>query len=304
MMFDIIGDIHGYADKLEALLQKLGYLKKNNYYYHHNRKALFIGDYIDRGPKIRETLEIVKQMVDNESAIALMGNHEYNALCFHLKKKEGGHLRQHSINSIVQHFETLKQFQNKQKEYEYYVEWFKTLPLFYETEKFRAVHACWDNSNIIFLKKTLKDNRLTNELIYESVQTGTELYRAIDETLKGKEFKLPNGRSYTDRDGANRNEFRIKWWENPVELTYKEISIETNLNLPEISIDLSLLSSDYYNYKEEKQVFFGHYWLSGEPSLYNEKICCLDYSVAKGGPLVAYRLQDENILNKGSLIWV
>ena len=78
-MIDLIGDIHGHADKLEELLLKLGYAKNNGAYSHPHRKVLFVGDYIDRGPKIRETLEIVKSMVDSENAIALMGNHEYNA---------------------------------------------------------------------------------------------------------------------------------------------------------------------------------------------------------------------------------
>ena len=58
-MIDFIGDIHGHADKLEALLIKLGYFKVNGAYSHPHRKVLFVGDYIDRGPKIRETLQIV-----------------------------------------------------------------------------------------------------------------------------------------------------------------------------------------------------------------------------------------------------
>ena len=84
-MIDLIGDIHGHADKLEALLLKLGYQKNKCVYSHPERKILFVGDYIDRGPKIRETLEIVRSMVESENAIALMGNHEYNALCFHFQ---------------------------------------------------------------------------------------------------------------------------------------------------------------------------------------------------------------------------
>lgn len=63
-MTDLIGDVHGHADKLEALLQKLGYTKQRNYYAHPERKVVFVGDYIDRGPKIPETLEIVKSMVN------------------------------------------------------------------------------------------------------------------------------------------------------------------------------------------------------------------------------------------------
>src|SRR6056297_1711639 len=99
-MTDLIGDIHGHADELKELLLKLGYQKNNGTYSHPERKVLFVGDYIDRGPKIRETLQIVKSMVASGNAIALMGNHEYNALCFHFQDNESGHLRKHSIKNI------------------------------------------------------------------------------------------------------------------------------------------------------------------------------------------------------------
>ena len=301
---DIIGDIHGHADKLEELLQKLGYSKTNGAYSHHDRKVLFVGDYIDRGPKIKETLQIVRAMVDSGNAIALMGNHEYNALCFHFQEADGGHLRKHLIKNIIQHYETLKQFQNKQKEYEDYLEWFKTLPLYYETENLKAVHACWDNKNIEFLRRTLINDRLTDDLIYQSVKKGTEINEAIDQTLKGKELIMPNGLSFTDKDGTRRREIRIKWWEDPASMTYQSISVEPIENLPDRSIELSeLRSSDFYR-DNDKKVFFGHYWLKGEPSLYKENICCLDYSVAKGGKLVAYRLNGETVLDSKNLTYV
>jgi hypothetical protein len=303
-MIDFIGDIHGYANELEALLQKLGYAKKSGAYAHPQRKVLFVGDYIDRGPQIKETLEIVKAMVDTENAIALMGNHEYNALCFHYQETEGGHLRKHEIKNIIQHYETLKQFQNKQKEYESYLEWFKSLPLFYETDSFRAVHACWDNNNIQYLRDNLINDRLTDELIYQSVKIGTPLNRAIDQTLKGKEMKMPSGNFFTDKDGTKREDIRIKWWENPAQMTYKSISIEPIDHLPEQAIVMTELKSlDYYP-KDDKKVFFGHYWLKGEPSLYKENICCLDYSVAKNGKLVAYRLDEENRLDNAKFVYV
>jgi hypothetical protein len=303
-MIDLIGDIHGHADKLESLLQKLGYAKKKGAYAHPDRKVLFVGDYIDRGPKIRETLEIVKAMVDKEHAIALMGNHEYNALCFHFQETEGGHLRKHLIKNIIQHYETLKQFQNRQSEYDAYLEWFKTLPLYYESNNFRAVHACWDHSNIQYLKQTLVNDRLTDELIYQSVRIGTTLNEAIDQTLKGKEIKIPEGVKFIDKDGTDRKEIRIKWWEDPTQMTYRSISVEPLEDLSEQPIDLSELpSTDYYKDKD-KSVFFGHYWLQGEPSLYKENVCCLDYSVAKSGKLVAYRLDEEIVLDSSKLIYV
>lgn len=302
--YDFIGDIHGHADKLEELLLKLGYVKNNGTYSHSSRKAFFVGDYIDRGPKIRETLQIVKGMVDSENAIALMGNHEYNALCFHFQEREGGHLRKHLIKNIVQHYETLKQFQNRQNEYEDYLEWFKTLPLYYETDQFKAVHACWDNKVIAYLKTKLVNDRLTNELIYESVIEGTKFNEAIDQTLKGKELKMPEGLFFTDKDGTKRTELRIKWWEDPTKITYKSISVEAIGNLPEKKIELSELKSLEYYSDDDKKVFFGHYWLKGEPSFYRNNICCLDYSVAKGGKLMAYQLSGENVLDKKNIVYV
>ena len=305
-MIDFIGDVHGHADKLEELLLKLGYSKPNSFYVHSNpeRKVLFVGDYIDRGPKIRETLEIVKSMVDNGSASALMGNHEYNALCFHFQETDGGHLRKHLIKNIIQHYQTLKQFQNRQDEYEEYLGWFKTLPLFYETEQFRAVHACWDDKTIAFLKTKLIDHRLTDELIYESVQKETALHEAIEETLKGKEIKMPAGLDFKDKDGNLRTEIRIKWWEDPAEMSYREFSVEPLKNLPDTKVDLTVLKSTHFYSKGNKPVFFGHYWLKGKPLLNRENVCCLDYSVAKEGYLVAYTFDEETKLVSENLKYV
>jgi hypothetical protein len=87
-------------------------------------------------------------MVENGNPIALLGNHKYNALCFNAKKKNGGYLRKHSIANMLQHYETLKQFQNKQDEYDDYVEWFKTLPVFYETSSF-TVHPLRQHQTLL-----------------------------------------------------------------------------------------------------------------------------------------------------------
>ena len=81
-MYDIIGDIHGYCSKLKELLKKMHYEEINGVWRHPERKAIFVGDYIDRGPEIRESLHLIRNMVEANAAIALMGNHEYNALSY------------------------------------------------------------------------------------------------------------------------------------------------------------------------------------------------------------------------------
>ena len=295
-MIDFIGDIHGHADKLIELLEKLGYSIKDGVYCHPTRKVLFIGDYIDRGPQIRATLAIVRSMADSGNAIAIMGNHEYNALCFHREEREGGHLRKHLIINIIQHFETLKQFQNRQHEYEDYLEWFKTLPLYYETADFRAVHACWDEDHIGYLRSVLKHDRLTEKVLHESVRMGTELFQIFDETLKGKEVLMPAGLYFRDKDSNVRNEIRIKWWKDPAHSTYREMSVLPIENLPEATIDESLTGHIKYYSRDERPVFFGHYWLTGTPHLLEKNVCCLDFSVAKHGYLTAYRFDGENEL--------
>lgn len=79
--FDVIGDIHGCCSELEALLGKLGYIKNNGVYAHpEGRKAAFLGDFCDRGPRNADVLRLVMDMVKSGSAIAVPGNHDIKLL--------------------------------------------------------------------------------------------------------------------------------------------------------------------------------------------------------------------------------
>ena len=59
-----IGDIHGYAHVLRRLLTKLGYAESHGVFRHGSRKAIFVGDFVDRGPAQREVLKIARRMCD------------------------------------------------------------------------------------------------------------------------------------------------------------------------------------------------------------------------------------------------
>ena len=84
--FDIIGDVHGCCDELEALLQQLGYVPTSldtdslwgnrNYIHPQGRKAVFVGDLVDRGPRILDTVRLVRNMVHGGSALCVPGNHD------------------------------------------------------------------------------------------------------------------------------------------------------------------------------------------------------------------------------------
>src|ERR1700676_3465489 len=110
-MYDLIGDIHGHADELVQLLEVLGYEKARGSYRHPERKVIFLGDFIDRGPQIRQVLEIVRPMIEAGHALAVMGNHELNALAYHTEDPEshGEYLRRHSEKNERQHRQTVQQ---------------------------------------------------------------------------------------------------------------------------------------------------------------------------------------------------
>ena len=108
MIIDVIGDIHGYADKLVGLLKQLGYVHNGAHFVPPSgHRALFIGDLMDRGPQQVASLEIVFAMLDADVADAVIGNHEYNALTFAMPDLEQPeperYLRSHSAVHVRQH---------------------------------------------------------------------------------------------------------------------------------------------------------------------------------------------------------
>jgi protein phosphatase len=83
--FDIIGDVHGCTDELKLLLAQLGYAVEREEQAgepHYrvtppvSRKAVFVGDIVDRGPRVEDALRLVMDMVADGKALCVLGNHE------------------------------------------------------------------------------------------------------------------------------------------------------------------------------------------------------------------------------------
>jgi len=93
--FDIIGDVHGCALELRALLEKLGYhftdiIDVDGQPGHQitpplGRKATFLGDLVDRGPDSAGVLRIVMHLVEAGNGWCVPGNHDAKLL----KKLQG-----------------------------------------------------------------------------------------------------------------------------------------------------------------------------------------------------------------------
>lgn len=305
-MYDLIGDIHGHADALKTLLDRLGYEDKRGYYAHPDRKVIFVGDFIDRGPKIREVLHLVRAMIDNGTALSVMGNHEFNAIAFHVKnpRRPGTFLRRHEEKNVHQHSETLKQLD--ESELLEFVDWFRTLPPWLELDGLRVVHACWDRQSIQLCDEAMSQHgAFSDEFMHRACHRGTELFDAVEAVLKGKEAPLPDGISMTDKDGFVRTDIRVQWFRSPCGKTYRNYALPPQPEIPDLPIPESYFDKINPYDEDDIPVFCGHYWLSDDtPSLLAENVCCLDYSVAKGGFLCAYRWNGERRLSNDNFVYV
>lgn len=202
--YDIIGDIHGCATELKTLLAQLGYRPDDaGVYRHPERTAVFVGDLVDRGPGQLEGLEIVKAMVDHAGAHIVMGNHEFNAICYATPHpdKPGDFLRSHeSPTNTAHHLAFLEQLTAERREH--YIEWFKTLPLWLDLGGIRVIHACWNHDSMKVVTDATGGNRLTDLQHYVDASTkgrrlheGQPALRCCRDTAQGTGDQSPGLRT-------------------------------------------------------------------------------------------------------------
>jgi hypothetical protein len=303
--FDIIGDVHGRVTPLRALLERLGYEvdPADGAYRHPQRRAVFVGDLVDRGPEQREVLELVKAMVDGGSADITMGNYEFNAIAYATPDpaNPGEFLRVHSDKNTSQHRAFLEQLDAAEREH--YVDWFKTLPLWLDNEHIRVVHACWHAPSLRVVRDRCGGDRLTDEHFAEAAKKGSELYRAVEILLRGPEISLSKygQQPYLDWDNTARTEARVRWWD-PTATTLRDLAdmrgvrTENRARYPQLPA-LAVDSEDgpTFVYTDDVPLFYGHYWLSWQNRQedWTSYTACVDFSASGDGPLVAYRWNGE-----------
>jgi len=145
--------------------------------------------------------------------------------------------------------------------------------------------------------------KFTTEFLLIAEEAGTDLQLAIENVLKGPELKLPAGHFILDKASHQRDSVRIKWFESGAGRTYREHHLGSD-EVPEIAINPNdLLNLETYP-SDAVPVFVGHYWLTGTPKPLASNVACTDYSVAKGGKLVAYRWNGESTLCESNFYWI
>jgi hypothetical protein len=303
---DIIPDIHGQIAKLRGALDALGWRRSPAGWIHPDpdRAIVFLGDFIDRGPENRAVIHLVRDLIDSGKARAIMGNHELNALHFHTAHPETGQpLRAHSEKNVRQHASFLAEFPVSAGETHEALAWMRSLPLFLEAEGFRAVHACWVDPKIDRVRALTEDGVLSEEQLIRAADPADELFHLAEEITKGPEHQLPDGFAFRDKDGTHRDHVRLQWW-NAGARTWRDIAISVPVpdDLPDAPLPGTLMAQTYPVHN--RPVFFGHYWLSGNPVLQGLNTLCLDYSAGKDGPLVTYELHPGERLLSPDRLWM
>ncbi|PTU74786.1 metallophosphoesterase [Pseudomonas mangrovi] len=307
--YDLIGDIHGCARTLQRLLEQLGYHLQGGVWRHPRRMALFLGDIIDRGPRIREALQLVHDMVQAGEAACIMGNHEFYSLGWHTPAPAGSgkrFVREHIPRHERLIRETLEQFEQHPQEWKDYLDWFQRMPLLIDAGHFRMVHACWDPALIAQLRASYPQAVIDRAFLEASAQEGSFACAVFNRLLRGTDMPLPHGLSLMSEEGYPRRFFRTKFWEDDPQ-TYGDIVFQPDA-LPEQAARTPLGEQEkrqllYYD-ADQPLLFVGHYWRRGRPAPIRANLACLDYSAVKYGKLVAYRLDDETRLDPAKFRWV
>ncbi|KPQ23715.1 MAG: Calcineurin-like phosphoesterase [Halomonas sp. HL-48] len=307
--YDLIGDVHGCGATLAALLEKLGYRQRGGVYCHPRRRVIFLGDLIDRGPRIRLAVTIARRMVESGEAQIVMGNHEYNALAYTHPAPPGSDkrwLREHTPrhNRIIQ--DTLTQYRDYTNEWEDTLAWFKTMPLFIEQDGMRVVHACWDHDLVAQFRRQHPDGCMDDDFLVASTDPSTQAFRIIDRLTRGSHLPLPDNMAIHSGDGFTRRSFRTHFWSASPQC-WGDVAFQPD-NLPGDLEQRPLTDEErrqlsYYG-PDQPPLFIGHYWCEGIPALPTGNIACLDYSAVKYGRLVAYRWQGEERLNADHFVWI
>jgi hypothetical protein len=309
--FDVIGDVHGHADRLRGLLASMGYTERHGVWSHPDRTAVFLGDLIDRGPNQLDTLLMVRAMVAAGAAQIVLGNHEFNAVAYATRDPErDDYCRSHNDKHINQHEAFLADIAFGSPLHRSIIDWFTTIPLWLDLGGLRVVHACWSPDHIEHLEAHAgPDNTLTEQIVIDGSTKGTPTHDAVETVLKGPEVHL-DGVRYLDKDGHPRDHARLRWWDSDATTLRSAALIEDDTELHDADgrpidelPDRPLTDDELRPYTEPDPVLFGHYWWRKETAEpVNPRATCLDFSVAMGGVLRAYRWDGEDELDEDKFV--
>jgi hypothetical protein len=269
---DLIGDVHGEIDALEALLTRLGYNARGD--HPQKRRLVFLGDLVDRGPDSPAVLDRVQELVARGRAQSILGNHELNIMLGSRKVGNGWfHNEPEPLDrsNIIIPQRGLHDAPSRARA----LAFFRALPIVLERSDLRLVHACWHSDHLV---------RIRGER--DALALCRQYAQDIDRAL--------------DREGVGDQRLRKLARQNRNPIKTLTSGLEERRTAPvEIGVRHHWESrvAWWLHYRDPIMVVFGHYWrqpVHGDhDSLHlfgnvgpNARLgrgwaMCLDYSVGK-----------------------
>ena len=264
--FDLIGDVHGARQTLDAMLERLGYGRSGGRWSHpRGRTLVSVGDLIDRGPDPLGCVERVAELAEDGCAAMVLGNHELNGLHY----MEG--LRENSDKNRAQFETTLVQIEADPARWSRARAFIESQPthMLLDEGRLRVVHAYWDEARITELPVCI-DSRAA----LVATAPGGALIDAVESCIKGPEEDCPR---YQDQGGHWRQTRRLAWWNS-------------------YSLDAPKVVFGHYWFP----------WTVGTPKHPSwtgpgRNAACLDFRAGKGGELVALRYPEGELVSVANL---
>ena len=275
------------------------------------RKAIFVGDLIDRGPEQVRVVETVRSMVDDGQALCVLGNHEFNAIGWATRRlgtdgnpipesAPDAWLKKHTARNLGNHAAFLAQVNEGSALHAGMIRWFRTLPVALDLGGIHVAHAWWNDTLIRQLDERLRDG-LDDAFLQAAGVKGSPEWTAMEGVTKGLEAFLPDGMTFVDHSGVVRPEVRLRWW-LPKGSSWRAAAFVSDEARERLCDRTPVPDYDGFGEVEGAPVFIGHYWMDGPRTPQSSKVACCDYSVPRSRRMVAYRWDGEAELVAGKFV--
>jgi hypothetical protein len=262
---DVVGDIHGQFDAFQDLLHALKYSADGS--HPENRKLIFVGDLVDRGPDSPAVVETVMNMAEAGNAQSVLGNHELNIVRGARKLDNGWYFTDPERPVNGQRCVTAEQQATIHR-------FLSTLPLALERDDLRVVHACWNPEAI----KRMNDSASGNATVGEEYgRYRDETDRKLESAGTLKQYRVEQEK-FDDLVRYNARDPDAHWPGATLLEGYARVNETRQMDNP-----IAVLTSGeeraakktypaggkfrfvdrvawWHNYRDEQAVIIGHYW--------------------------------------------
>ncbi|PIE45957.1 MAG: metallophosphoesterase [Gammaproteobacteria bacterium] len=261
---DIVGDVHGEIGALKLLMTQLGYDISGN--HPDNRRLVFLGDLIDRGPDSPAVVELVMELVNNGRAQCIMGNHELNVALDRPMHGNGWIIQPNDKDPLEDNLHHVV----NQPTAERYKAFFRNLPLALENDTLRIAHACWHDESVLALRadndQSVVDLYYRYDEAYENFLASPEMVSAIDSVLSEYGSQLKNPDIQPPLLNVLGEKERAEQMMNPIRiLTTSSMQIADTPFFGGGKWRMAERDPWWNDYEGDKTVVIGHFWRQFNP---------------------------------------